>query len=104
MATTFPESTQTFPRMMDIEQSDLQLVNQYQTAMKNEDYALSRQMLGQIPNYATKMSQANYLNDIDDTIEAVQDYFAARYSPAYVVSSTMPTSQENGDFWFEVTA
>ena len=43
MATTFPESTQTFPRMMDIEQSDLQLVNQYQTAMKNEDYALARQ-------------------------------------------------------------
>ena len=41
---------------------------------------------------------------MNDTIEAVQDYFAARYSPAYVVSSTMPTSQENGDFWFEVTA
>ena len=41
---------------------------------------------------------------MNDTIEAVQDYFATRYSPAYVVSSTMPTSQENGDFWFEVTA
>lgn len=104
MATTFPESTQTFPRMMDIEQSDLQLVNQYQTAMKNEDYALARQILVQIPNYARKIIQANYLNDMNDTIEAVQDYFATRYSPAYVVSSTMPTSQENGDFWFEVTA
>ena len=104
MATTFPESTQTFPRMMDIEQSDLQLVNQYQTAMKNEDYALARQILVQIPNYARKIIQANYLNDMNDAIEAVHDYFAARYSPAYVVSSTMPTSQENGDFWFEVTA
>ena len=104
MATTFPESTQTFPRMMDIEQSDLQLVNQYQTAMKNEDYALARQILVQIPNYERKIIQANYLNDMNDTIGAVQDYFAARYSPAYVVSSTMPTSQENGDFWFEVTA
>lgn len=104
MATTFPESIQTFPRMMDIEQSDLQLVNQYQTAMKNQDYALARQILVQIPNYARKIIQANYLNDMNDTIEAVQDYFAARYSPAYVVSSTMPTFQENGDFWFEVTA
>ena len=73
MATTFPESTQTFPRMMDIEQSDLQLVNQYQTAMKNEDYALARQILVQIPNYARKIIQANYLNDMNDTIEAVQD-------------------------------
>ena len=102
MATTFPESTQTFPRMMDIEQSDLQLVNQYQTAMKNEDYTLARQILVQIPNYARKIIQANYLNDMNDTIEAVQDYFAARYSPAYIVSETQPITQEKGDFWIRI--
>ena len=34
---------------------------------------------------------------------AVEKYFQARYSPAYVVSNTQPSAQENGDFWFQVT-
>ncbi len=104
MATTFPNQIQEFDERLDITATDLSLVNQYQNAMRNNNFALARQILTQIPNYDKKIIQANYLNDINDTLIAVQKYFAARYSPAYIVSITEPTAQENGDFWFQVQA
>ena len=103
MATTFPNAIQTFPQMIDLLASDGSLVQQYQTAMQAGNLTLAQQILAQIPNNQSKIITADYLNTINDTVVAVEKYFQARYSPAYVVSNTQPSVQESGDFWFQVT-
>lgn len=103
MATSFPNAIQTFPQMIDLLASDGSLVQQYQAAMQAGNLALAKQILAQIPNNQNKIITADYLNTINDTVVAVEKYFQARYSPAYVVSNTQPSAQENGDFWFQVT-
>ena len=103
MATTFPNAIQTFPQMIDIIASDGALVQQYQTAMQAGNLTLAKQILAQIPNNQSKIITADYLNTVNDTVVAVEEYFQARYSPAYVVSNTRPVNQETGDFWFEIT-
>ena len=103
MATSFPNAIQNFPQMMDLLASDGTLAQQYQTAMQAGNLALAKQILAQIPNNQNKIITADYLNTINDTVVAVEKYFQARYSPAYVVSNTQPSAQENGDFWFQVT-
>lgn len=103
MATSYPNSVQTFPQMIDLAASDGTLAQQYQTAMQAGNLALAKQILAQIPNNQNKIITADYLNTINDTVIAVEKYFQARYSPAYVVSNTQPSAQENGDFWFQVT-
>ena len=104
MATSFPNALQTFPQMIDLLASDGSLVQQYQTAMQAGNLTLAKQILAQIPNNQNKIITADYLNTINDTVVAVEKYFQARYSPAYVVSNTQPSAQENGDFWFQVTS
>ena len=103
MATTFPNAIQTFPQMIDLVASDGPLAQQYQIAMQAGNLALAKQILAQIPNNQNKIITADYLNTINDTVLAVEQYFQARYSPAYIVSDTQPQSQEKSDFWFEVT-
>ena len=103
MATSFPNALQTFPQMIDLLASDGSLAQQYQIAMQAGNLALAKQILAQIPNNQNKIITADYLNTINDTVVAVEKYFQARYSPAYVVSSTQPSAQESGDFWFQVT-
>ena len=89
--------------MQDISASDGTLIAQYQAAMQIGNLALAKQILAQIPNNQNKIITADYLNTINDTVVAVEKYFQARYSPAYVVSNTQPSAQESGDFWFQVT-
>lgn len=103
MATSFPNQIQNFPEMQDITAQDATLVQQYQNAMQAGNLALAQQILSQITNNQNKIVTADYLNTINDTVTAVQKYFAARYSPAYVVSETQPIDQEKSDFWFQVT-
>ena len=103
MATSYPNSVQTFPQMIDLAASDGPLVQQYQLAMQAGNLALAKQILAQIPNNQNKIITDDYLNTINDTVVAVEKYFQARYSPAYVVSNTQPSAQESGDFWFQVT-
>ena len=103
MATLFPNAIQTFPQMIDLIASDGTLVQQYQAAMQAGNLALAKQILAQIPNNQNKIITADYLNTINDTVLAVEQYFQARYSPAYIVSDTQPQSQEKNDFWFEIT-
>ena len=104
MATTFPNAIQNFPQMIDLIASDGTLVQQYQTAMQAGNLTLAKQILDQIPNSQSKIITADYLNTINDTLVAVEKFFQVRYSPAYVVSNTQPSAQENGDFWFQVTS
>ena len=103
MPSLFPQQVQTFNQMQDISASDGALIAQYQAAMQAGSLALAKQILAQIPNNQNKIITADYLNTINDTVVAVEKYFQARYSPAYVVSSTRPFAQESGDFWFQVT-
>lgn len=103
MATSFPNQIQNFPQMQDITAQDATLVQQYQNAMQVGNLSLAQQILAQIPNNQNKIVTADYLNTINDTVIAVQKYFGARYSPAYVVSETQPVNQEKSDFWFQVT-
>ena len=103
MATSYPNSVQTFPQMIDLTASDGDLAQQYQAAMQAGNLALAKQILAQIPNNQNKIITADYLNTINDTVLAVEQYFQARYSPAYIVSDTQPQSQEKNDFWFEIT-
>ena len=103
MATSYPNSVQTFPQMTDLTASDGSLVQQYQLAMQAGNLTLAQQILAQIPNNQSKIITADYLNTINDTVVAVEKYFQVRYSPAYIVSNTQPSAQENGDFWFQVT-
>ena len=103
MATSFPNQIQNFPEMQDITAQDATLVQQYQNAMQAGNLTLAQQILSQITNNQNKIVTADYLNTINDTVTAVQKYFAARYSPAYVVSEIQPIGQEKSDFWFQVT-
>ena len=103
MATSYPNSVQTFPQMIDLTASDGALAQQYQAAMQIGNLTLAKQILAQIPNNQNKILTADYLNTINDTVLAVEQYFQARYSPAYIVSDTQPQSQEKNDFWFEIT-
>ena len=89
--------------MQDISASDGALIAQYQTAMQAGNLTLAKQILAQIPNNQNKIITADYLNTINDTVTAVEQYFQARYSPAYIVSESQPAYQEATDFWFEVT-
>ena len=103
MATVFPNEIQTFPNMIDIQPTDGSLVNQYQTAMEAGNLTEAQAILVQIPEYQNKFVNADLLNTINDTVEAMQQYFADKYSPAYIVSSTQPLGQNPTDFWFEIT-
>lgn len=103
MATSFPTSIQTFPKMTDLTASDGELVKQYQAAMQAGNLTQAKQILGQISNGQNKIITADYLNTINDTLVALEKYFQTRYSPAYIVSNVRPSAQESGDFWFQVT-
>ena len=103
MPSLFPGAIQTFPQMIDLTASDGTLAQQYQAAMQAGNLALAKQILAQIPNNQSKIITADYLNTINDTVVAVEQYFQARYSPAYIVSESQPAYQEATDFWFEVT-
>ena len=103
MATSYPNSVQTFPQMIDLTASDGSLAQQYQLAMQAGNLTLAKQILDQIPNSQSKIITADYLNTINDTVVAIETYFGSRYSPAYIVSESQPAYQEATDFWFEIT-
>ena len=102
MASTYPNSIQSFPTMEDLTASDLALVKQFQVAMQSGNIQQAQAILTLIPNYQNKIISTSLMNTAWDTLVALQEQFAKRYSPAYVVSETQPASQEIGDYWFKV--
>ena len=103
MATSYPDTTQLFPKMLDMTYADGVLVHQYQLAMQSGNMSLAKQILDQIPDGQNKIVTADYLNTINDTVVALENYYQIRYSPAYIVSPQQPAKQEATDFWFQVT-
>lgn len=102
MATSFPEAIQTFPVMTDLTSDDINNVKNYQQAILNNNFTLAAQYLALIQNANQKLITAEYLNTINDTLIALQQFYEQKWSSAYVVSFTQPVSQEVGDFWLEV--
>lgn len=102
MATSYPNSFQQFPTMQDITADDAPIVGQYQEAIESGDYVRANQLLQTIPAYAEKMLTADLLNNVFDTNVALQQFYTARYSSAYIVSKTQPLAQEQGDFWIKI--
>lgn len=102
MATTFPDAIQTFPIMIDVTQSDADLVAQYQSAIRQGDIATAAQILRSIPNYDKKIISADLLNTIQDTSVAVQQFYLDKYNPSYILSEDQPNGQSAGDYWFEI--
>ena len=102
ISTSFPNTIQTFPTMKDLTESDMALVKQFQTAMQSGDLATAQAILVQIPDYQQKIISTNLMNTAWDTLTELQKYFYQKYSPAYVVSDTVPENQEVGDYWFKV--
>ena len=78
MATSYPNSVQTFPQMIDLTASDGSLAQQYQLAMQAGNLTLAKQILEQIPNNQNKIITAAYLHTINDTLNAVQESFQVR--------------------------
>lgn len=103
MATNFPNQVDTFPTMLDITADDAELVKQYQDAMEAGSYDVAQQVLSQIPNGQQKIISAGLMNNVLDGLTATEQYFADRYSPAYVVSDTEPQYKQATDFWFHTT-
>lgn len=102
MATTFPNSIQTFKQFEDITVEDASLVTQYQNAIQQGNISLANQILQRIENYNNKILTALDLNTIVDTCRALQEYYLVAYSPAYIVSASQPPNQEIGDYWFQI--
>ena len=104
MATTFPDSIQTFPTMLNLTSADVALVKNYQQAILDNNFSLAAQILVSITDSDKKLITAEYINTIFDTMVALQNFYEQRWSPAYVVSSSQPLSQEDGDFWLQVVS
>lgn len=102
MATTFPDSIQEFPTMLNLTANDIEAVKNYQQAILNNNFALASQYLASISDGNKKLITAEYLNTINDTLEALQIFYEQKWSPAYIVSSSQPSLQEVGDFWLQV--
>ena len=102
MATTFPNSIQTFPTMQNITASDAELVKQYQAAMQAGNIPQATAVLQQIADADKKLVTASLLNTLFDTNVALQQYYAKRFSNGYIVSANQPAGQADGDFWFKL--
>lgn len=102
MSTVFPNEIQSFPTMQDMTSTDAALVQQYQDAMEIGNIGGAATILGQIANADKKLIRSDLLNTITDTSVALQKFYAEKFSNGYVVSTTMPAGQANGDFWFKL--
>lgn len=101
MATNFPGQIDTFPTMKDVTAIDGAAIAQYQAAMQSGDIAQAKQILASIADGENKVITAEYLNNIKDSLTALETYYLQRWSPAYIVSDTQPITQAAGDFWFD---
>lgn len=104
MATSFPDSIQNFPTMLDLTASDIANVKNYQNAILSGNFTLAAQYLSSITNGDKKLITAEYLNTINDTLNALQVFYEEKWSPAYIISSSQPVSQDIGDFWLQVVS
>lgn len=80
-STTFPNQVQTFTTFLDITVSDAQLIQQYQTAIQSNDYETAQNIFAQIPNGNQKIINAQKLNTIINTCEALENFYKTDVQP-----------------------
>jgi hypothetical protein len=102
MSTTFPTKIQTFKEFEDVTATDGSLISMYQRYVEQGSLTEANSILTQIPDYKQKIITAEDLNSIVDTCTALQNYAVNKYSIAYIVSRTQPTTQKAGDFWLKI--
>lgn len=73
--TTFPDAIQPLVEYLDIESTDLALYNSYIGFIANEDYNAAQRTLQQITNFDKKIITAQKLNQLTDTIMALQTLY-----------------------------
>ena len=103
MATTFPDQIQEFDEKMNIDPTtDIVYLKAYQEAVLAQDIVAMREALSQIPLIGKKLITSEDFNVLTDTCYALQQFYLARYSSAYIVSETQPITQAKGDFWIKI--
>lgn len=80
-STNFPDSIQTFTTFLDITVSDGKLIQQYQAAMQDGDLATAQEIYAQIPNASQKIINAQKLNTIINTCEALENFYKTDVQP-----------------------
>lgn len=84
--TTFPDSVQSLISYLDIQPSDLPLYTTYIQYIYNGDYASAQTTLSQIPNFQSKTLTAQNLNQLTDTIMALQTLYNSSEFQSQVAS------------------
>ena len=79
--TLFPDSIQTFTNFLNITASDAQLIQQYQTAIQSGDLETAQNIYAQIPNGSQKIINAQKLNTIINTCEALENFYKTDVQP-----------------------
>ena len=80
-STLFPNQVQTFTTFLDITVSDAKLIQQYQSAMQDGDLATAQEIYAQIPNASQKIINAQKLNTIINTCEALENFYKTDVQP-----------------------
>lgn len=75
--TTFPDSFQEIPKYADITQSDLSIYNQYIDYITQGNLNGAQTILQSMSDYASKVITAEKLNQIVDTIQAIQTLYSS---------------------------
>lgn len=80
-STSFPNQIQTFATFLDISASDARLIQKYQIAIQSNDYETAQNIFAQIPNGNQKIINAQKLNTIIDTCEALENFYKTDVQP-----------------------
>lgn len=80
-STSFPNQIQTFTTFLDISASDAKLIQQYQIAIQSNDYETAQNIFSQIPSGDQKIINAQKLNTIINTCEALENFYKTDVQP-----------------------
>lgn len=76
-ATSFPDSVQVIAQFVDITASDAPNLKLFQEAMEEGNITQAQTYLQQIPNYQNKTLTAAKLNQISDTVQALEQFYGS---------------------------
>lgn len=76
-ATTFPDSIQAIAQFVDITASDANNIAQFKEQYLAGDYDTAMTFLQAIPNYQNKTLTASKLNQIADTVQALEQFYGS---------------------------
>ena len=81
MASSFPNSKDTFTPFMDVTSSDATLLKNYQEAKQNGNETLANQYLTQITDYDKKVLTAEKFNKQNDALNNMEQFYGTDIQP-----------------------